>query len=102
VTGLVNLTSIGSGTDHKFITPTIDTAQFNPTGTTAHRDAVVDLANDTIALGVTTGLHTGDQVTYNAEGNTAIGGLNSGNSYFVRVQNNGTFKFYTSQANANA
>src|SRR5207245_6042093 len=61
---------------------------------------IVDTAKDTVFLGLDAGLKTGDQVQYDAEGNTAIGGLTSLNSYFVNVQDNGTVKLYDTKDHA--
>src|SRR5882762_9427294 len=48
------------------------------------------------------GLSTGDAVVYDAgPGNSAIGGLTSGSTYFVSVQANGTVRLYDSQTDAN-
>src|SRR6185312_6571252 len=58
-------------------------------------DPTTAITNDTIDLGVT-GLHTGDKVTYNANGGGVIGGLTDGKDYYVNVQADGTVKLYDS------
>ncbi|PYP94157.1 MAG: hypothetical protein DMD38_16320, partial [Gemmatimonadetes bacterium] len=76
------------------------------TGTTMHRDFIVNTATapaalaNTIVVGLASGLQTGDAVIYNAEGHSAIGGLTSGGTYYVNVQGNGTIKLYNTQADA--
>jgi hypothetical protein len=63
---------------------------------------VIDTSKDTIFLGLDAGLKSGDQVQYDSEGNTAIGGLTSGSSYFVNVQDDGTVKLYDTKDHAEA
>ncbi|MGH3551947.1 MAG: beta strand repeat-containing protein, partial [Mycobacterium sp.] len=102
------LTSTGSGSDQKFVTvPAVQSvATFNPTGTTIQRDAIVNTSDgsaslaNSIVVGMASGLQTGDAVTYDAEANSAIGGLTSGDTYYVNLQGNGTIKLYDTEADA--
>src|SRR5213078_1424306 len=48
---------------------------FDPTVSNATDKGYVDFSADNINLGTDTGLHTGDQIYYRANGGTAIGGL---------------------------
>ncbi|HUJ86770.1 MAG TPA: hypothetical protein VLX30_07975 [Burkholderiales bacterium] len=98
-TGLVVLTSTGSGDRQRF-TAGAQAFEFNPTGTTAHRDPIVNTGSSTIVVGFTTGLQTGDQVSYDAEGGAPIGGLTSGANYYVSVVGDGTIQLYDTQAHA--
>ena len=79
------------GLDVEATTPT-QTISFDPSG------GVSTTAN-TLNLGVTD-LVTGDAVTYNTNGGTAIGGLTNGTTYYVNVQTNGTVKLYDNYADA--
>ncbi|HET9187884.1 MAG TPA: hypothetical protein VFN80_08010, partial [Acidothermaceae bacterium] len=89
----VTLTSQGSGSDQKFVlAPSV---HFNPTALN-----VVSTTANTVALPAGNGLSTGDAVTYDALGHTAIGGLTSGQTYFVNVQANGSIKLYNTAADA--
>ena len=54
---------------------------------------------DSIFLGLNSGLKTGDEVKYNAESNTAVGGLTDGSSYYVNVAANGAVQFYDASQN---
>jgi hypothetical protein len=79
------------GLDVEATTPA-QTISFNPgTG--------VNTTSNTLNLGVTD-LVTGDAVTYNTNGGTAIGGLTNGKTYYVNVQTNGTVQLYDSYADA--
>jgi hypothetical protein len=80
-----------AGLDVEATTPA-QTISFDPSGG-------VSVPNNTINLGVTD-LVTGDAVTYNTNGGTAIGGLTNGKTYYVNVQTNGTVKLYDSYADA--
>ena len=68
------------------------TISFNPSSS-------VNTTSNTLKLGVTD-LVTGDAVTYNTNGGTAIGGLTNGKTYYVNVQADGTVKLYDSYADA--
>ena len=102
--------SAAAGTDQKFvIANTTSAIQFNPTGTTIHRDPIVNTSlnsgtnplGSTIYVGLATGLQTGDAVTYNAGGgNTAIGPLTSGSTYYANVQSNGAILLYDNETDA--
>src|SRR5262249_39280210 len=62
----------------------------------------VDTTNDTIDLGGTHGLKTGDAVEYkHGEGGSDIGGLTDGTTYYVYI-NSGKIQLYDTQAHANA
>ena len=52
----------------------------------AFDDAIVNITGDSIFVGLDAGLHTGDAVTYDANGNSAIAGLTDTGTYFVRLQ----------------
>ncbi|HUJ88277.1 MAG TPA: LEPR-XLL domain-containing protein, partial [Burkholderiales bacterium] len=70
---------------------------------TASSVNVVDTAKDTIFLGLASGLKTGDEVLYSPSdpvGDTAVGGLSTGSSYYVNVKSDGTVKLYDTKANA--
>ncbi len=102
--------SAAAGTDQKFvIASTTNAIQFNPTGTTIHRDPIVNTSlnsgtnplGSTIYVGLATGLQTGDAVTYTAgSGNTAIGPLTSGGTYYANVQSNGAILLYDNETDA--
>ncbi len=47
--------------------------------------SAVDWSNDTIVFGSPDGLNTGDQLIYENNGATSIGGLTNGQTYYVRV-----------------
>jgi hypothetical protein len=79
------------GLDVEATTPA-QTISFDPSGG-------VSTTSNTLNLGVTD-LVTGDAVTYNTNGGTAIGGLTNGTTYYVNVQTNGTVKLYDSYADA--
>jgi hypothetical protein len=104
--GAIGLTSTGGGSEQRFITSTTSNAAFNPTGTTIHRDAIVNTSTGRVGLtnsifvGLATGLQTGDAVVYSAGTGNAIGGLTSGNTYFVNVQSNGTIQLYDNETDA--
>src|SRR5262249_24529629 len=69
--------------------------EFNPS-------SAVDTTNDTIDLGGTHGLKTGDAVEYkHGEGGSDIGGLTDGTTYYVYI-NSGKIQLYDTQAHANA
>src|SRR5208282_133199 len=55
---------------------------------------------ETISLGPNSGLTTGEAVTYDSEGNTAIGGLTNGTTYYVNVQSGGSVSLYDTEADA--
>src|SRR5207302_8229609 len=61
---------------------------------------VVDVASDSIFVGLGSGLSNGTAVRYDAEGNAAIGGLTSGNQYFAHLNGDGTVSLYDSSAHA--
>jgi hypothetical protein len=63
----------------------------------------VNAANDTVSLGTSTGLVTGDYVTYHkgtGVSNTTIGGLEDGRNYYVRDTGGGNFAFYDTKQQA--
>ncbi|HVC51376.1 MAG TPA: LEPR-XLL domain-containing protein, partial [Stellaceae bacterium] len=64
-----------------------------PAGTSAVMDG-------TAHAGAYSGLQTGDRVTYNPDGNTAIGNLSHSGTYYARVQNDGTVQLYDTEAHA--
>ncbi len=73
----IDLTTIGTGDEH-----------------------YLDVVGDTLTL-TSHGLHTGDRVTYsNGPGGTDIGGLTSGNTFFVIKDDSSTFRLATTAANA--
>lgn len=63
---------------------------------------VVDIAKDTIFVGMGAGLSTGDKVTYGGLGITAIGGLTIGTSYYVNALDGGLVKLYDTKEHAEA
>jgi hypothetical protein len=103
VANLVNQAYIGNGA-------VISAGGLTVQATVADRDItmptstvqVVDTAKDTIFLGRNSGLKTGDHVMYDANSNTAIGGLSSLSSsgYYVNVNDNGTIKLYDTKEHA--
>jgi hypothetical protein len=63
----------------------------------------VNNSAETINLGATHGLETGDMVVYKSgEGNDDIGGLKDGNIYYVIITSSTTVKLASSAANAKA
>ena len=76
--------------------------QLTPTGAIFDASAVVSTSANTIDLGANYGLVTGETVTYNVEtGNTAIGGLTGGTTFYVILVPNSTkVKLASSLANA--
>ncbi|HET9188739.1 MAG TPA: hypothetical protein VFN80_12320, partial [Acidothermaceae bacterium] len=61
----------------------------------------VNLGADSIHTGPVVGLKTGVQLTYDAEGHSAIGGLTSGSSYFANYDSvHGTIRLYDTQLHA--
>src|SRR6266480_4480792 len=74
---------------------------FDPTVSNATNKGYVDFSADNINLGTDTGLHTGDQIYYRANGGTAIGGLENGKTYFVRDIGSGKFELYDTKDHAN-
>ena len=68
------------------------TFAFNPA-------SAVNTTKNTINLGVTS-LVTGDSITYDTNGGTAIGGLTNGTEYFVNVQADGTVALYDNYTDA--
>jgi len=62
--------------------------------------AQVNAATGTIQFAAPDGFMTGDKVVYSANGGTPIGGLVSGETYYVRVINPTTIKLATSLAEA--
>src|SRR6266480_3349675 len=74
---------------------------FDPTVSNATDKGYVDFSADNINLGTDTGLHTGDQIYYRANGGTAIGGLENGKTYFVRDIGSGKFELYDTKDHAN-
>ena len=109
-TGLVIFGAGGTGADQKFVVGSaVNSIAFNPTGTTIHREPIVNTTinsgsnplGSTIYVGFTSGLQTGDAVTYTpGAGNAAIDPLVSGGSYYVNVQSNGTILLYDTEADA--
>ncbi len=74
----------------------IGATEFDPTTT-------VDIAAETINIGASGGLKTGDKVTYNhGDGGTDIKGLKNGTSYFVRDASGGKYTLYNTEDQANA
>ena len=71
--------------------------EFNPTAS-----GVVNTTLNTIYVGGNTGLVTGDEITYNDQGNTAIGGLTNDTHYYVYVEGDGSFELYDTAAHAMA
>lgn len=70
------------------------TITFNPT-------TKVNATAETIDLGTTSGLTSGDAVTYtHGEGGTDVGGLTDGKSYFMYDTGAGKFQLYDTKANA--
>ncbi|HEX5279640.1 MAG TPA: hypothetical protein VFW28_06150 [Micropepsaceae bacterium] len=63
---------------------------------------IIDVTKDTVFVGKNSGLETGDEVKYDKgdSGNTAIGGLSDGSSYFVYVGDDGTVKLYDTKQHA--
>ncbi|MGH3552721.1 MAG: hypothetical protein ACRDT5_09015, partial [Mycobacterium sp.] len=62
---------------------------------------IVNLSGNTIQTGPATGLKTGTELTYDAEGNSAIGGLISGHNYYANFSaKNGTIQLYGTRAQA--
>ena len=79
-----------------------DASTFNP-GATFDATTVaskVNYTNETIDLGTSSGLSTGDQVYYRTNGGTAIGGLTNGSKYYVRDTGSGKFALYDTKAHA--
>ncbi len=64
--------------------------------------AAVDTTAETINLGSSTTLKTGDAVTYYAGNGAPIGGLTDGTKYYVNVVSGGTIKLYDTAADAQA
>src|SRR5262249_2717102 len=91
----IALTSTGGGVEQMLtFSPSI---HFTPAA-----PSVVDTLNSEILLPAQNGLSTGDAVVYDAgPGNSAIGGLTSGNTYYVSLRANGTIRLYDSQSDAN-
>ncbi len=96
-TNAIALTSTGSG-DQNFTTSGVEgtgllasTINFQPAGTVN----VLNLGNDS-------GLRTGDAVTYDAEGGSAVGGLTSGDTYYVIELGGGLFQLAATRDDAEA
>ncbi len=68
---------------------------------TATFQADTDVSGATITTSANTGLETGEAVTYDAQGNTPIGGLVNGDTYYVIVGSN-TVQLASTLANAEA
>ena len=64
--------------------------------------SAVSTTNNTINLGYTDGLSTGDAVVYNNGGGSSIGGLTSGSTYYAIVVDSQTIELATTLANAQA
>ena len=62
----------------------------------------VNTSNNTLNIGDTGSLATGDMVTYSHGDGTDIGGLTDGESYYVNLQKDGTIRLYDTQAHATA
>src|SRR2546426_5190197 len=60
-------------------------------------------SNNTVQLGTSSGLNTGDKVVYyHGAGGSDIGGLSSGQAYYVTDVGGGLFKLYNSASDANS
>ncbi len=70
------------------------------TNATTFLPAAVSTTADTINLGASTTLKTGDGVTYYAGNGGPIGGLTNGTKYYVNVVSGGTVKLYDTAADA--
>ncbi len=96
-----NLASVGANT-------TISSAGLTVQAGRADREVeiasstiqVVDVAKDTIFVGMGAGLHTGDKVTYGGIGITAIGGLALEANYYVHALDGGRIKLYDTAQHA--
>ncbi len=82
--------------------PVIDTNVVNLDSSTD-----TTFAKDSIYVGLDSGLKSGDQVAYDSNGGTAIGGLTSdktgqSQSYYVNAAGDGTIRLYDTKAHAEA
>ena len=87
----------GTYTIQSVSTTTLTLAQKNVLTTTSNVTSTVTAATaskDTIFIGLSTGLKTGDLVQYTALGGTAIGGLTDLGYYYINVGSDGTIKLY--------
>jgi len=73
------------------------TATFDPTSVSVVVDSE---GTETIDLGYTHGLHTGDPVIYSSGGGTDIGGLTDGQTYYVIATGDSTIALAESRAEA--
>ena len=62
----------------------------------------VDAGTDVITTDGLHGFATGDEIYYNDNGGTSVGGLTDGNRYYVNVLSTTTFSLHRSKHNANA
>ena len=101
--GLVNFAYAAAGSGVAGVTQSFTfspSIHFNPATATSSSPGAVNIAADSIYVGASSGLTTGEAVTYDSAGNAVIGGLTGGGTYYVQVQNDGTVRLYTSNAAA--
>jgi hypothetical protein len=70
-----------------------------PAVVTQHGVTTSPFEEDSIFLGLNSGLKTGDQVKYNSEFYSGIGSLTDGSSYYVNVADNGAVRLYDASKN---
>src|SRR5262249_9879930 len=63
-------------------------------------DPIGNTATKSIFLGQNPGVQSGDALDYDAEGNTAIGGLTDGDTYFAFAIGDGSVRLYDTEAHA--
>jgi len=114
--GRVNLGGGYTGQQHSFATEMTKTADQDAAdqGERASNEVgntlgsldidVVDTGGNAIFLGAGNGLKTGQQVTYHkgVAGNTVVGGLVDGQTYYVRSESGGYVALYDTKAHASA
>ncbi len=93
----VALTSASSGTQSLVVVSSANSALQEGTSFSFDSSAGVTTATNTIAFATPDGLRTGDKVEYENNGNSSIGGLESGQDYYVVTVDPSTIELTTSQ-----